>query len=181
MRLVLFNGEKDINDLVARVFNIQGTDAKSAAKAKAALLKANPQLSNLSKISPGTVITVPDNAPAIAPEDQSAASFVTRSATGQAVQAAADALQQRLTDLETDAAARITAVMTRIQAANLSDAAKTVSGQNPELVKQLPDLNAVVASARSLAKDVQAVQTTRKQSLGQVTSVLASFGGKSGP
>jgi hypothetical protein len=178
MRYILFDIEKDINVLAARAFRLQGNDVKAAGNAAAALLKANPQLSDLSKANTGTVIAVPDNGPAITSDDQTALATGICAATAQAVQTAANTLEQRLTALETAATNRLTAGIRRVQASNLKTLLPNAAAQSPQLAKQMPNLDDIAASAAALTKSVQAARTARTQSLTQLTAVLASISAK---
>ncbi len=65
MNFAVFNREKDLSTLADRLFVIEGGPAETA-KAVAALLKANPHLSDLKKVPHGTLIVVP-NSPDIPP------------------------------------------------------------------------------------------------------------------
>jgi hypothetical protein len=179
MRYILFNGEKNINDLATRAFRMQGNVTKAAAtKAAASLLKANPRLADLSKVATGTLIAVPDDAPSITADEQAATSAAMRLVVSQTVQGVSDTLQQRLSDLETTTTSLLTAGLSRIQATNLKTSLASASGQNPELVKQLPNLDTIASDTAALTKSVQSAQNLRKQTLTQVTSVLGSFAGK---
>src|SRR5262252_7774997 len=116
MRFVIFKGEKNVNELVSRIFDLGGRATPAAAKQAAdALLKANPQLKDPLKIPVGSPIAVPDNAPPLVVGEQAAASGLVRSVTPQDVQSAFDSVQQRLTDIETLATNQLNAAMQRIQ------------------------------------------------------------------
>lgn len=61
MKFAVSKGEKELSELTARIFDIKGRGAAEAAKkAEAALLKANPHITDLSKIAEGTLIVIPD-------------------------------------------------------------------------------------------------------------------------
>ncbi len=63
MRLATTKGEKNVSELVTRVFDIKGPGAKARAKeAEAALLEANPHLANVANLPEGTVIVLPEAA-----------------------------------------------------------------------------------------------------------------------
>src|ERR1700733_513111 len=101
MRFVMFEGENSISDLVARIFGIHGRGSQASAKqAEAHLLKANPHLTDLSKVPVGSLVAVPDTAPPISPDQRAVASSAARSLTVQTGQSALGAMQQRLTYLE---------------------------------------------------------------------------------
>ena len=61
MKFAVSKGEKELSELTARIFDIKGRGAAEAAKkAEAALLKANPHITDLTKIPEGTLIVIPD-------------------------------------------------------------------------------------------------------------------------
>jgi hypothetical protein len=180
MRFVIFKGEKSVNDLAARIFRIQGDGSQAATRQAAdALVKANPQLADLSKVPVGSVITVPDNAPAISPDEQAVASGAVRSLTAKTVQSAFDALQQRLTDIESSAANQLKTAMDRIQTSDFKTALKILSDQSsPQLADRVPSLDAVAKDTEDMMKSLQSSQDLRKQSLTQLQTALASFANK---
>ncbi len=63
MKFAVSKGETEIAELAGRLFEIKGRGAALAsAQAQAALLKANPHLSDLTKVKPGTLIVIPETA-----------------------------------------------------------------------------------------------------------------------
>jgi hypothetical protein len=61
MKFAVSKGEKELSELTARLFDIKGRGgAEAAKKAEAALLEANPHISDLSKVPEGTLIIIPD-------------------------------------------------------------------------------------------------------------------------
>src|ERR1035437_8723521 len=112
MRFVIFRGESSISDLANRIFGIPGTGSQTSTNQAAAnLLKANPHLGDLRKVAVGSLVAVPDNAPAISPGQQAVASSGMRSLVAQTMQSALETMQQRLTDIESSAASRLTSAM----------------------------------------------------------------------
>jgi Phage Tail Protein X len=61
MKFAVSKGEKELSELTARLFEIKGRGAaERAKKTEAALLAANPHISDMSKIPEGTLIVIPD-------------------------------------------------------------------------------------------------------------------------
>jgi hypothetical protein len=61
MRLTTFRGEADLSELAARLFEFRGRGATARRRrVEAALLRANPQLADLSRVPQGAVLIVPD-------------------------------------------------------------------------------------------------------------------------
>jgi hypothetical protein len=175
MRFVIFKGEKSVGDLATRIFHNQGSGTQAAANLADVLVKTNPQLADLSKVPLGSLIAVPDNAPAISPDEQVIVSGVARTLAAQTVQSAFDALQQRLTAIEGSAANRLTSALDRTQTPDFLTALKNLSDQRPELVGHLPTADSIAQDTADVMKDLQAAQALRKQSLAQLQAALASF------
>src|SRR5438270_11487070 len=62
MRVAVFTGERDLSELVARLFDVRRAAASVARQAEQALREANPHLDlrNLRRLPEGTPILVPD-------------------------------------------------------------------------------------------------------------------------
>jgi|SRR5581483_9278606 len=176
MRFAVYKGEKSVTDLANRLFRLQGRGSQTATRQAAdALLKANPQLSDISKVAPGTLITVPDTAPPLHPDEQAVTPALVRSFAVDRVQNAFDALHQRLSEIETSATDQVKTNMDRMQTTEVKAATKTVAGLNPNLAEILPNIDTVAKDTKTLLKDSQTVQDLRKQSQAQMRAALASF------
>jgi hypothetical protein len=175
MRFVIFKGEKNLNDLATRLFHLHGRGSQAATREAAdALLKANPQLSDPSKVPVGSLISVPDSAPGMAPAELAVGPSLVSSVTAQTVQAALDALQQRLADIETSATDQMNSGLDRIQTTELKTALKNASDLNPVLADRFPTLDGINKDTKSILKDAQATQDLRKQALTQLKAAVAA-------
>jgi hypothetical protein len=176
MRFVIFKGEKNVNELVSRIFDLGGRASKATAKQAAdALLKANPQLKDPLKIPPGSPIAVPDSAPPLVADEQAAASGLVHSLTSQNVQSAFDAVHQRLAEIETRATNQVNAAMDRVQTEDFKNALANLAEISPELADRLPNLDRIAAGAKAVAADSKSLQKLRKASAAQIQSALASL------
>ncbi len=176
MRFAMYKGEKSVTDLANRLFRLQGRGSQAATKHAAdALLKANPQLGNISKMTPGTLITIPDTAPPMHPDEQAVTPALVRSFAVERVQSAFDALHQRLSEIEASATDQVKAGMDRMQTPEVKAASKTVAGLNPNLAEVLPGMDSITKDTKTMLKDSQTVQDLRKQSQTQMRAALASF------
>jgi hypothetical protein len=179
MRFVMFKGEKTVVDLAKRLFVLKGRGSAEATKQAAdALLNANPQLRDLTNVPPGSLVAVPDQAPAIAPEELTAAFGVGRSLTSQTVQDAFDSLQQRIGEIEVSSAGLIKTALDRIQTPEFKAALQDVSEQNPELTVRLPVIEGVTKDSKELLTDLESGPSSRKQSVTDLKAALASFAKK---
>lgn len=179
MRFVMFEGEDSISDLVARIFGIHGRGSQASAKqVEAHLLKANPHLTDLSKVAVGSLVAVPDTAPAISPDRRAVASSAVHSLAAQTAQNALEAMQQRLTYLENSAANRLKSAMDRIQNAEFKTALASLSEENIQLPVQMPDLDTVAQDTEAAINGLQSGQDIRKKCLIQLQTTLSSFAKK---
>jgi hypothetical protein len=179
MRYVIYKGEKNINDLAARVFRIQGKGSQAATRNAAdTLLQENPQLSDLSKVPVGAPVAIPDDAPPVAPGEQAAGPGVLTSTTPQPVQDALDAMHQRLADIDSAATDRLNSAVERIRSSNLATALKNASTLNQVLKDRLPSMDGLTKDTKSVLKDAQAVQKLKEQSLSQLTAAVAALAKK---
>ena len=93
MAFVVYQGERKIADVVARAYgDLKVADRK---RAEAALVRANPHLSELADVSKGSLIVVPP-VPGLSPTDQTDLAAPAAEGVG-AVADALAALQRRLT------------------------------------------------------------------------------------
>src|SRR6266496_4468995 len=128
MRFAMFKGEKTVNDLASRLFRARERGSQRAMKqATDALLKANPQLENLSKVPVGALIIIPDTTPPITPGEEVTSAAFLRSFAAPNIQAALDSLQQRLGEIETAALDRVKSATERFQGPEVKRALKTAA------------------------------------------------------
>ena len=115
MRFVVFKGEKSVDELAARIFSIEADGSRTATHQVAdALVKANPQLAYLDKLPVGSLITIPDEAPAICPDELAVAADAVRSMIAQEALAAFDAMQHRLTNIENAAVDQLKSAIAQV-------------------------------------------------------------------
>lgn len=61
MKFAVSKGETEISELAGRLFEVKGRGAAATSQqVEAALIKANPYLSDLTKVKPGTLIVIPE-------------------------------------------------------------------------------------------------------------------------
>jgi hypothetical protein len=179
MRFVIFEGEHSISDLVARIFGIHGRGSQASAnQAEAHLLKANPHLTDLSKVAVGSLVAVPDTAPAISPDQGAVTSRAIRSLAAQSAQSALGVMQQRLAYLENSAANRLKSAMGRIQNEEFKTALASLSEENIQLPVEMPDLDTVTQDTEAAINDLQSGQDIRKKCFTQLQTALSSFAKK---
>jgi hypothetical protein len=173
MTFAISKGETSIKDLVSRLFGSSNTASQSKANDSvdalaAALLKANPQLSDIGKLPAGTLIIIPETAPPLRPAEQVTPTVSRRVAVTAQAQQSLASLNQKLTEIDTravDIAKSFLAMAQSLQTEGLA-------GQNPELTQQLPGLTAWL---RDTVNQIPAVQEARSQDMAALVSRLQSF------
>ncbi len=162
MSFAIFKGETDIKDLVNRLFRLPDGTAQQAGDA---LLQANPQLKDMSKVPTGSVIVVPGNAPALRPTEAAPAAAVRQlSLTQQAQQALYD-LDQRLAAID----ARATQAASAFVALTHSDQLPTLLPKSFDLKEQLPLL---ATAAGSLTNELKLLALSRTQTIAALREKL---------
>jgi|GEM_PF-2318896 hypothetical protein len=169
MSFAIFKGESSLQDLVSRLFGISGagSQAKSNQAAKA-LLNANPQLKDLSKLTPGSVINVPSTAPPLKPSEQATALQVDRTAIAAQAQQTLDAISQHLAEMEARASDSANAFVVQVQLEQV----QTLVEAAPQLKQALPNLVSDTVSMVSAAKTSQA---SRGQALSSMKASVLLF------
>jgi hypothetical protein len=154
MSFAIFKGETNIKDLVNRLFRLPDRTAKTAKQAADALLQANPQLKDMSKVPAGSVIVVPSDAPPLNPSE--AAPAPRQLSLTQQAQQALYGLDQRLTAID----ARAAQAASEFLALTKSDQLPTLIQKSSDLKEQLP-LVATAAQSLTSALKVQAQSRTQ--------------------
>jgi len=165
----IFKGETSLKDLVSRLFNISGKGSQAKAdQAAKALVQANPQLQDLSKVAAGTVIRVPASAPPLNPAEIAPASLSNRAAIAAQAQQTLTAISQRLADMDARAADSANAYLALAE----SDQTQALVKVMPRLKQQLPTL---IADTLSVVTATKANQTSRGQAISGVRASLQAF------
>lgn len=174
MRYILFNGEKSIQDLAARVFQVSGRkQSKAITQAVDALLKANPHLSDLSSVPVGTPITVPDNAPPFALND-AGVSTLTRTSAVERLQAAMDTLDARLAEIQAEAAEHSKLAIDLLRSKPIQQAAKAPP-DDPVLTKLFPNVQTAAKDLDSQLSASDAVEAERKKLFAERKKAASTF------
>jgi hypothetical protein len=163
MSFAIFKGETSIKDMVNRLFNLPKTSSKSAANkasdaAAADLLQANPQLSDLSKVPVGTLITIPVSAPPLKPGEEVSPQQTRRAAIAVQALQSLSALNQRLAQVDARAVSTASALLAIAQSQPTQDLAT----QNTSLKQQLPGL---IASLQASVAEAPTAQAARSSTL----------------
>jgi len=143
-----FRGETSITDLAQRLFNLKGVAESAVKQAEDALLKANPQLAEISKVPAGSIITIPDTAPVVASAQPVVAAVLLREFAAGRAQEMMTLSQKRLSDTSARAIAATSSMLAMAQSVDLQAAAE----KDPDLKRVL---EATVESANARLKLIQ--------------------------
>jgi hypothetical protein len=136
MNFAIFKGEKSIRELVKRLFRLpeKGSEAEHEQAAQA-LLKANPQLTDLGNVQVGSVLRVPPDVPPLHPEEKAPATDRMTVVVQQALNALA-LLERQLTNIDARAADGANAILASVQ----SQKAKGLAEKSKDFKEKLPAL-----------------------------------------
>jgi hypothetical protein len=169
MTFAIYKGERNISELVSRLFRLQGKGSQAASKQAAeALLKANPQLKNFSKLEVGSVITVPDTAPPLHPAERVTELAFMRSAAIGRVQQTVGVSDQQLSDIDSRG---VDAIKSLIAVSKSRDLQAAVA-KNPDLKKAFAQ---IVSTSQEMLKELQSEVSSRNQQAADVNRLLTSL------
>jgi phage tail protein X len=156
------------DELVARLFPATAGSPQARKQATDALLKANPQLADLGRLPPGSIIVVPDTPTAVnASETVHPASF-TPADSARLVNDHVTAFASALVAQSANAAAQADVTLKLLRDRSLT----TAASRDEELARRLTTIS---DNTKAALKDLQAQQATLQQGLEQLQEDLAKF------
>jgi phage tail protein X len=175
MTFAVLKNDATIDDLAARLFSPEGKLSKTAAKhAVTVLLKANPQLEDLSVLPAGSLITIPDTAPAVVPSEAVPA-------PAPALAVAADRARELLEGL----ASQLSVIDVRARGAMEALAeiakAKDVSPDVPDGPDLIKVLSFAGKPSKTIVKDFEKSLKARDEAIAGVLDHVASLAGMKAP
>jgi phage tail protein X len=165
-RLLMFRGEKTLDELAARLFRSNQPQAQQHATD--ALLKTNPQLADLGRLPPGSLIVVPDLPDAISSSETLSTKSLAPSDCGRLVGAHAAAFAGALEAQSANAAEQANSTLKLLEDPSLTTAAT----QDNALGKRLA---AIKDNTKVALKDMQAKRALLEQGIAQMQQDLAHF------
>ncbi len=171
MSFAIYKGEKNVTELAARLFQLRGSGSQAAIKqASDALLRANPQLKDISQVPIGSVLVVPFDAPAVQPDQSPAPANMVRAFGAARAQQLLANLDSRLSEIDAQANDATNATLTLTKTKQV----KAAAANNPNLRVNLP---AIVKSSEARLKDLQGRQDSRTKAIAVVRKGLTQFMG----
>ena len=169
MPFAVFKGEKNINELAARLYRIQGPASSPAVdKAAAALLQANPNLKDLGSVSAGSVIVVPEASQPVNPGAMAAPASILASSKAPPVGGRLDAARSSLAASLSDTQSRSNDTLALLQKPEIQAAANA----DRALAQRL---QAMAQDAKAALQDIQSKQAMVQQAIDRMKQDLAKF------
>jgi phage tail protein X len=167
MPFAVFKNDATIDDLALRLFSTDKKLSKTAAKqAAAALLKANPQLKDLSLVPAGSLITIPDTAPPVVPPEAVPPPAPALAVAAGRAREQLEALASRLSDIDGRARAAVEAL------AELAKAKDVVDEDN---VTKLAEALSFPKPAKTIVKDLEQSVKARDEAVAEMLKHLTSL------
>lgn len=164
MKFAVSKGETEISELTTRIFEIKGRGAAATSQqVEAALLKANPHLSDLTKVKPGTLIVIPDLADIPSPRGPQ-----TTGASNDAMDQLKFTMENLLGAIERSAKSEEAALAEQNAALKDSELKRLVE-QSPEAKEQLSKLTEAL---KNRAKELKAESSARKEGVKPLLEAL---------
>jgi hypothetical protein len=175
MPFSIYRGEKSLNDLVLRLFNLKDPLAKSQLQqARDALLKANPQLRDLTTVSHGSLIVIPDKGLSVRSNQLASGPELVQTFAHQNIHAVFEKFTQRLTEVESNAMIRLKNGIAQLQASKASGGFRELAEQNARFENDGGDSELYLDPVKTL-KPILDASLARLQSLDRIRDSLASF------
>ncbi len=171
MPFAVFKNEANLDELALRLFSTDGKLSKTAAKqATAALLKANPDLEDLTRMPTGSLIVIPPGVPALVPSEAVHLEVSGMAASAAGVQALVQTLAAQLAGFDERALAAATALT---ELANTKSSAKDMQelSGHPDLLQLTQKTSALTG------KDVEKALKTRDDAISSILQHLTSLSG----
>ena len=165
MSFATYKGEKSVQDLVTRLFTLPDKSAKTAKRAADSLVAANPQLNSLDKMTAGSLLEIPANAPPLKSSETASAGVLRREAVIQQAQKDLYLLDRKLADIDEKAEKGANALLAQMH----SKPAQAVLQSSGDLKEQAA---ALVSAVQSAARDAKARKESRSATLAEFQKAL---------
>ncbi len=168
MRLAVFKGERSVDDLAARLFQIRGRDPQASKQASDALLRANPQLANLDRLPAGSVVVVPDTPHPVNTGETVEPAILAATGRIRAASEQVAAFTSSLAAVSKDATTQADATLKLLKDRSL----KAAADKDPTLAQRLASID---QNTKATLKDLHAKQTMLQQAIAQMRQDLENF------
>jgi hypothetical protein len=168
VRFAILKGDKSIDDLTSRLFDLRANATRMRAQASDALKRANPSLSDLEKLPPGSVVVVPDQPGAAKAGETFSPTNLANMNVPQAVTDQVASFKGGLETVAKSATEQANATLALLKDRTVAAAA----ANDPDLVKQL---SAVSDNAKTALKDAEVQSKTLQEGIAQLGQDLAGF------
>ena len=167
MSNAIYKGDKNIKELVNRVFLLPDKSVKTAKAAGDALIQANPQLKEIGQMKAGAVLVIPAGSPPLNPGEEAPSSASRQVVVSLLARQSLLQVSDRLNEIDARAAAAADAFVALAQ----SQQALTMVAKTPELKDQL---SALLSSAQLLKKFTTAVPDVHNTAISELRAALTA-------
>ena len=175
MNFAVLKNDATVDDLAARLFSPDRKLSKTAAKhAATALLKANPQLEDISLLPAGSLITIPDTAPALVPSEAVPAPAPALAVAADRARELLEALSSQLSVIDVRARAAMEALAELAKAKEVTPDVPN----GPDLIKAM---SFAAKPAKTIVKDFEKSLKARDEAIAGVLDHVASLAGTKAP
>jgi hypothetical protein len=169
MSFAIYKGDKNMAELVGRLFQLQGKGSQTAAKkATDALLKANPNLKDMTNVPVGSIIAVPETVAPIQPSESVSESAIMRSAVVARSQASLDLVEQQFASISARAVGLTQSLLNATDLPELRAATK----DSADLRRGLAE---IITTTQEMLKDLEGDQAARSAEVNEIQSDLMTF------
>lgn len=171
MSFAVFKNDATLDELAARLFSPDRKLSKTAAKhAVTALLKANPQLEDMSLLPAGSLITIPETAPPVVPSEAVAAPAPELAVAAGRARELLEGLSSQLSVIDDRARAAVESL------AELAKA-KDVSPDVPDAPDLIKAMSFAAKPAKTIVKDFEKSLKARDEAVAGIVEHVASLAG----
>lgn len=175
MRYAIIKKEDaNIIGLTNRLFRLKGRGSQAAARdAAETLMAANPDLTDFSKVAPGSLIEIPDSLPPVEPGEEAAAPPSLSSSQLQSITSVLQSAQANFVEIEDRMMARLEASLEHISSTSVPRELARMLEQAPvQGLLEAPDMQSAIAEIKQSISALKDARAAREASITTLQSSL---------
>lgn len=168
MRYAIIKKEdENIIGLTNRLFHLKGRGSQAATRdAAETLMAANPDLTDFSKVAPGSLIEIPDSLPPVEAGEEAAAPPNLSSAQVQSITALLQSAQASFVEIEDRMMARLEASLELISSTSVPKELARMLDQAPiQGMLEAPDVQSAIAEIKQSISALKDARAAREASM----------------
>lgn len=175
MRYAIIKKEdENIVGLTNRLFRLKGRGSQAGTRdAAETLMAANPDLTDFSKVAPGSVIEIPDSLPPLEPGQEAAAPPNLSSAQVQSITSVLQSAEASFVEIEDRMMSRLEASLEQVSSASVPKEMARMLDQTPaQGIFEAPDVQSAIAEIRQSISTLKDARAAREASMTTLQSSL---------